>query len=232
MRSTDPKTEEFTGPKEWFWKCLYRERHHLKGAPVAFVLVLLLGLAGGWLFAWKVVVASKDATIQTWETSDRVKQSRLDQIQKDNDAFAKQISELKSTASHNTASTQSLLDDLYSNMTFEPIATTNTDRFVYDVLTNGHYQAFLKLKYAPIPNSLQGFITGENLIPGPIDTPVAHIRNVATVFLWGEWKFTNVVFAVQYVRDTRETNLFQKVEIRQGDLLLDGKRFERPLEPR
>ncbi|MGA2866047.1 MAG: hypothetical protein ABSF95_16365 [Verrucomicrobiota bacterium] len=214
----------------------------------AFASVAFLAFSAGFALAWYLVVASKNATIETLQTSITNLRPDNEKLQKANDKLTRENADLKLAASRNDTASQFLLDNLYSNVVFETFSPTNTDRVRYDVLPNKDLQIFFKLKHAPIPNSLQGtfcIMYGDNGYGpnSPIENPIAHIRNVGTMFIYGIWSYTNSILSdnnspikgpvltLQYVKDNRETNLFQNIEIRNKDLLLDGKRFDRPTEP-
>lgn len=67
----------------------------LKAAPRAVASVSFLSGLLGFCLAWYIVVASKNATIETLSTSTKEKDSTIDLLQKENDKLQKQNLELK-----------------------------------------------------------------------------------------------------------------------------------------
>lgn len=117
-----------------------------------------------------------------------------------------------------------LVDNLFSKMVFEDISASDTNRFASIHQTNGTDVVFFLLKNAPIPGSFQGTIKGGGglNIPQTMENPVQTTKNFLLWHLSG-FDLKQTSFSFQYVKDTRETNLFQKLEVRDNIIFLDGK---------
>jgi predicted RNase H-like nuclease (RuvC/YqgF family) len=69
---------------------------HLKAAPLAVASVAVVAFLMGFLLAWNIVVAGKNTTIETLTTASKEKDSKIDQLQKEDDKLQKQNRELNS----------------------------------------------------------------------------------------------------------------------------------------
>jgi hypothetical protein len=116
--------------------------------------------------------------------------------------------------------------NLFSNMVFEDIAAADTNRVVRLSQANGSVQLMVKLEYAPIPGSLQVTIKPGGGLNIPQNFPgrrSENYKNVLFVRLWS-YDLGTTSFSIQYAKDTRETNLVQKVDAVEGVAVFDGTR--------
>jgi len=61
--------------------------------------------------------------------------------------------------------------------------------------------------------------------PQALDAPIVSSNNLALAYLMGNWTLTNDVFTLQYVRDSRRTNLIHKVEFQANEVFADGQHW-------
>lgn len=92
MNDNQPDISE---PKNWALRHLQNERHHLAAAPLAFILIGAGGLVLGWVLTWHIVVPSKNASLETLQISDSAKQSRIAELQSENERLLKQNLDFK-----------------------------------------------------------------------------------------------------------------------------------------
>ncbi len=114
-----------------------------------------------------------------------------------------------------------LVDSLFSKMTFETILGSDTNRVFIHHEADGNLQAYFVLHSAPIRGSLQA--TARDQFSTPFTYPIGLIRNIAVQRFGAGWKLDTGTFTFQYVRDTRETNLFQRAGFEEHNLFIDGK---------
>jgi hypothetical protein len=76
---------------------------HLKAAWRAVLAVAVLAFLLGFGLAWQLVVASKNATIETLTTASKEKDSKIELLQKDNEKLQRQNVELKTVLTEFTA---------------------------------------------------------------------------------------------------------------------------------
>ena len=121
-----------------------------------------------------------------------------------------------------------LVDNIFSRMTFETFAGSETNRMLSQKLagiSNTTWKAIVKLRYVPIPRSLQGTVAIRGSVSQPLDSPIISSNNLAVIYLVGDWPIPDVVITLQYIMDARRTNLIQKVEFRGNDILVQGQQF-------
>ena len=117
-----------------------------------------------------------------------------------------------------------LIDNLFSKMVFEEIRLSDTNRVATFSDATGHSAVFIKLEFAPIFQSLQLTVRpGDGLmIPHPFH-PTQVMQNVTRCNLY-QFAAPTTVVSVQYVKDTRSTNLVKTLEMRGDVLWVDGAR--------
>jgi len=117
---------------------------------------------------------------------------------------------------------QFLVDNLYSKAIFETIPATDTNRCAVITLPDGSKRLFTRLKYCPIPNSLQG--TASSLFwPQSLQPPLAVTQNILALGFDSNWNMGTIVLNLQYIRDTRNTNEVKHFELKGQQLIIDGK---------
>jgi hypothetical protein len=113
---------------------------------------------------------------------------------------------------------------LFSKAIHEKISSANTNSFFKRRTTEGAWRVIVKLQATPIPGSFRGSIAG----PYAIDDrtlPNSTIKNLFFQTFVGAWADfpPNMPFHMEYVADSRETNLVERVEfVSDNVVLLDG----------
>lgn len=125
----------------------------------------------------------------------------------------------------------SLPTNLYSRVIFETIPAADTNRILRAHLTNGGWRVFVKLKFAPVANSLQGSIDGD-FWPRSIPQPAEVTANVFVQDFSESWNFGGTVFTIHYIKDNTQTKLIQLMEKQNGIVFFDGVPVEiKPAAP-
>lgn len=106
-------------------------------------------------------------------------------------------------------------------MVFENFSASDTNHVIAQKETNGAIQTVIKLQYIPIPGSIQGTVISGGL-PQSIGNPVKTYKNVIFHGLH-RYDLNNTSYSFQYVRDTRQTNLVQIVELRENHFFIDAQ---------
>ena len=117
------------------------------------------------------------------------------------------------------------VSNLYSNMVTETIALSDTNKVVFNQSTNGSTCCCIISKHVPIPQSIQfSALSGEAInIPQSLAGPFALHKNLLLQGLVG-YNVKTTVLQIQYVNDTRRTNVTEKVELR-GDRVFVGDKL-------
>jgi hypothetical protein len=119
-----------------------------------------------------------------------------------------------------------LVDNLFSKMVFAHFSTSDTNQVATVNITNDADQVIVKLTSAPIPGSIQTYIRpgGPFDIPQNIQTPLVVYKNVIMYRVY-KYDMKTTLFSIQYVIDTRETNLFQTIVVRGKQCFVDNMLF-------
>jgi hypothetical protein len=118
-----------------------------------------------------------------------------------------------------------LQKNLFANIVNEEISGADTNRVAVEIFTNGVQRVALKLKHVPIRNSVQSTFQspGNFGVPFPMELRTQFTNIVFTYF--ADTKDPTdvklITFWIQYVRDTRATNTFSKLEFRDGFFHVD-----------
>ena len=115
--------------------------------------------------------------------------------------------------------------NLFSNAIYEKISSANTNRFYKRHTAEGAWRVIVKLKAVPIPGSFRGTIAGPYAVDDRTLPPNAITKNLFIQTFWGAWfDFPpDMPFNLEYVADSRETNLVKRIEFVNDDVvLLDG----------
>lgn len=121
---------------------------------------------------------------------------------------------------------ETLVNNLFSKMTYENIFATDTNRFFKRQLTNGDWQVFVVLKNVPIRQSIQGTVDSgeiEGWFPQIMKQPVPTSRNVVLQRFDKDWPFEKTKFSIQYVKDSRDTNLVREVRFVGDEVFFDER---------
>ena len=125
-----------------------------------------------------------------------------------------------------------LVENLFSKMVFENIPASDTNRIAFVSVTNDRAQVLIKLQHTPISGSLQIFVTSEDSLNSLQRVRVAPTtyKNILFQDLY-KYDATRTAFSIQYVRDTRVTDVFQTIEVKGRQCFLDGVLFWDALSP-
>lgn len=91
---TEEKTPDITEPRRFAWHHISKNYHHLRAARIAVGAIAVIAFLAGWLLAWNIIVASRDATIEKWRSAAEI-------ADKENEKLSKQNQELKSANTDN-----------------------------------------------------------------------------------------------------------------------------------
>jgi len=151
--------------------------------------------------------------LRSTQTNITEQQKSLTLAQNNIEAQQKQISDV-----------EFLVNNLFGKMTYETFSGEDSNRVMVLPLEGDNKILFLKLKAAPLKYSVQcmgeGLITGQHSL-----SPMLQEANIAYSYISGDANLRGITYHVQYVRDTRVTNLVQKVEFKGTDTFFDDKRF-------
>jgi len=130
------------------------------------------------------------------------------------------------------ADIQYLVSNLFEKKAVENISTANTNQCAYVSLENGGAQILFKLQDSPIPESVEVFV-----LPGSgMNIPVKYqfqpflVHNILFLRLF-KFDLNTSSISVEYVKDTRQTGAYQKIEVRDGKFFVDNNFFLDPLKP-
>lgn len=125
-------------------------------------------------------------------------------------------------------SVEFLVQNLFSRTRYESYATTDTNRFVHlNRANNTVCWLFFKLNSPPIPNSVQGsFVDGNGRGNAPLLPGFTILGNVVGVVFATPWEnVKNAKFHITFVEDPKGVELYKTMEVKDEQLLLDGKVF-------
>lgn len=112
------------------------------------------------------------------------------------------------------------VDNTYSKMTTEEISGNDSNR-VCHISTHG--MVFFRLDGIPIHNSVQILASQTGHGNNPLILNGFQMLNVISFNFPGNWEenWKKCGFNIQYVKDTRQTNLIQHIETTTNELVLD-----------
>jgi hypothetical protein len=119
-----------------------------------------------------------------------------------------------------------LVKNLFENMVYESVSCSDTNKIAYLQKKDGHIQLWIKLQYAPIPQSIEMSVHTEGSLT-PHSTMVGPFTTFKNVLPWNLYNYdmqkTSISF--KYVKDVRETNLVKTVTIQDTNTFsIDGQR--------
>jgi hypothetical protein len=91
-RTEDP---DLTDPTKFAGHHIFTSWQYLKAAWKAVLSIAVLCFIAGFLLVWILVVASKNASIEALQISNKAKQTRIDNLLKDAERQSHQIAELR-----------------------------------------------------------------------------------------------------------------------------------------
>jgi hypothetical protein len=115
--------------------------------------------------------------------------------------------------------------NLFAKAIHEKISSANTNSFFKRRTAEGAWRVIIKLQAAPIPGSFRGSIAGPYAIDDRTLPSNSVTKNVFIQTFWGAWADfpPDMPFNIEYVADSRETNLVKRVEfVSDNMVLLDG----------
>jgi hypothetical protein len=114
-----------------------------------------------------------------------------------------------------------LVDNLFSKMVEDKFSGADTNHVIYKKVGNDTYNVAIKLQFAPIKGSIQVIVGGG--IPQTAYYDAFVYKNIIFYGLHG-YDINSISFSVHYVKDSRETNLVNNVEILDDhNLSCDGR---------
>lgn len=77
---TKEQAPDITEPKKFAWHQISTNWHHLRAASLAVASIVVIAFVSGFLLAWNMVVASKDATIETLKTAKEIEDKENEKL--------------------------------------------------------------------------------------------------------------------------------------------------------
>lgn len=124
------------------------------------------------------------------------------------------------------SSVEILVNNIYTRTRIDKIQGSESNRVCYAVRgSNAVFGVFL-LKEVPIANSIQGYFGNNPLKPG-----IQAFKNAAVTVLVGKQSdWDNQEFNFSYVADPTQSNVYSRVEVREGAAFIDGLKLPLPRE--
>ena len=95
-KSISQKNEpDITDPQTFAGHHITKDWHHLRTAWKAVLCIAVICFVAGFSLAWKLVVESKNAAIETLQISSTDRQARLTELATENEKLSRQVGELK-----------------------------------------------------------------------------------------------------------------------------------------
>jgi len=117
---------------------------------------------------------------------------------------------------------ESLVNLLFSNTEDEEFSSSDTNKIIILKLA-GYQQVIFKLKYAPIPNTVQAMNTQGHSGQQPLLPTMGQTGNLLFSKFFSEINLNGLTFHFRYIKDTRITNLVQNmVIVNSNTVSLDG----------
>ena len=108
-----------------------------------------------------------------------------------------------------------LVNNLFSKVAVDRISANDTNYVAYQPLDDDEYHFAIKLRFAPIKGSVQLIIAANNGFPQTFYYDNLIYKNVIFYDLH-KYNINNTSFTIQYIKDTRETNLVNRMEFKGG----------------
>lgn len=119
-----------------------------------------------------------------------------------------------------------LVNNLFSKTVTKTFSATDTNHVVV-FSSESVTRLFLKLSNVPIKNSIQGIFKSSEFGQAPfIPDSWWQYKNIIEANMTGSWeRWKNAEFTIQYVTDTRATNMVNNMEIRGNEIWFDNDTF-------
>jgi uncharacterized protein YdaT len=113
-----------------------------------------------------------------------------------------------------------LVRNFFSKTYQEEFAVTDTNRVTIVTYTNGGALVWFRLKHSAVPNS----ISAVGQMPGGQTAllPPGNNKNMVYCFFHPGADLKTSSFTIRYLPDSRDTNLWEKIEVRGINTFLDG----------
>lgn len=169
------------------------------------------------------VVSNEASTLMQQQVSPAIERFDKGLREKENEIRAVQnnLANIQKKAESDAADLRSIAD-VYSRMTYEAIPGVDTNLVAVRTFSNNVTQVFLKLKHIPVPTSIDGIIQSPNNTQSPLAINGVHTNIVWCFFNPGQYH-EGSVFSFKYATNRVETNLVEKVDVRAGEVYMDGR---------
>jgi|GEM_PF-6412407 hypothetical protein len=120
---------------------------------------------------------------------------------------------------------ESLVNILFSNTEDEEFSASDTNKVIILKL-GGVQMVVFRLKFAPIPNSIQAMLLQGHSGQTPLLPTMGQYVNILTARFYNEGNLNGVSFHFRYIKNTRENNLIKNmVIVNTNTVSLDGVSF-------
>lgn len=118
-----------------------------------------------------------------------------------------------------------VVSGLYSNMVFETFSGSDSNHVVKISSDGNKIRVLIRLNHFPVVGSIQMTIKGGKgmlgQVPQIVSGPIRPLRNVISITLF-DYDLTTTSFSVQYVKESRETNIVQDITVHGANVFYDG----------
>jgi hypothetical protein len=227
--------EEISAITKHVWKKIWKK--HLFLIFGEFSLLMLIGLLGLLDIYEKasdkvqnVIVTTITNEFQTDRihatvsdvASNEAKGLLIAQVMPEVTNFEGQVSsrlaEINSTADN-------VVSGLYSNMVFETFSGSDSNHVVKVASEGNKSRILIRLSYIPVARSIQMIVKGGSGMLGQVPQnypgPIPTLKNVILINLV-DFDLTTTSFSIQYVKESRETNIVQNIKVDGANVFYDG----------
>lgn len=166
----------------------------------------------------KIESAQKEVSSQQLHVSDQFEQISNLQFQLNTEQTN------LATQEETLTNVQTSLDSLFANTVDEDLYATESNRVVI-LKPPGIARVFLRLKYAPIPNSVQ-VIAQSKTAQFPLFPTVSQSKNILESQFFSEMDFSGMLFHVRYIKAFNQDYLCHEIgQINSNTISIDGIRL-------
>ena len=118
---------------------------------------------------------------------------------------------------------ESLVNILFSNTEDEDLSASDTNKVIILKLSGVQWVVF-KLRFAPVPNTIQGIATSGSTTQVPImPNTLLQFQNILFTKYYNDLTLNGMVFHFRYIKDIRSKNLVQNMVLVNTNIVsLDG----------
>jgi len=123
------------------------------------------------------------------------------------------------------ADVRETISELYKRTRIEQVLSTDSNKVFFLEKKDGALEAIIRLQNSPIPESISALAYSSDGGQMPLlPLSIVSFRNILAI-VWKTPAIENrkASYCITYVLDPKNTNLYDKVEIRDGKLVLDGQ---------